>query len=189
MLTYNPKKCARLEIRAWQAHHVGKKAALAYYLTRHQMEVFGLGPIVAFRALFFLLPAVRAHNYRKKEDAITHTTKYYEYLKKHVEYSYNPLKVAEQEVDWWWIHDDLEKSENKSQLQEAFAHLYGTIIGIPAELLGEAAAYKVMATIEHDIAETKEIDENKSNNAWKKAEEALVGFYTFMQEAEKRALC
>lgn len=185
MLDYNPKKAAHFEVRWWQAHHHGQKLRLAYFLLRHQMELFSVNFFVALKAVQFLVPAVHAHNYRKKEKAIQHVTEYYSFIKKYTHYTYQPQSVAEKEVEWWWIHDDLEHEKDKSSLTHAFANLYAELISRSQEQLMPSAEHRTQATIFHDRAEDQNTSIENVSLYWTKTEEQLEKFYSKLLEASR----
>lgn len=157
---------------------------MAWSLARMQMSVFGVSFIRAVQAMKLLYPAVHAHNVRKKEAAIQHTHNYYKFIKEYSGFQYNPEKAAQLEVEWWWIHDELEHEQDKSRLTHAFAHLYAELIQSSSEQVMAAARHKTEATQFHDKAEDPQTLPEDITSHWDKAEVSLLAFYTELQRVD-----
>ena len=186
MLNYNPKKIAHFEVSWWKAHHFGQKAKLVYYLLRFVAGMFNINIFKAYKAIKPLVPAVKAHNYKKKEEAIKGVTEFYRIIKQYTDYTYKPEDVGAKEVEWWWIHDDLEKEDDKTKLVDAFIELYSALLSINKERVKKAAEHRTQATYYHDIAESPKTEPSKIDSAWKKTEQELVKFHQELLKADKQ---
>lgn len=178
MLNYRPSKVAKWEVKAWQAHHYGNKYRLAYYLMRQHMELFSIHSWQAIKAMRLLVPAIRAHNYIKKDAAEKHLQKYYGLIKQYTHYSYDIKLVAHHEAAWWWVHDELEHKTDKSKLILAFAELYGAILSVPITTTMKTGELRTQATVYHDLAENKYAPADKVTGYWQQTEQNLMEFYT-----------
>ena len=173
MLNYNPQKVASYEIGWWQAHHHGQKLKLVYYLIRQMAKMYDLNLWQAIQVIKPLLPAAKAHNYQHKDEAKKFITQYYTVLKKYTSYKYQPAEVAEKEVAWWWLHDDLEDDQDKTQLINAFAELYAVMLSTNVDKTRLMGEYRAQATHFHDLAEKKSASAEQVAKSWKQATESL----------------
>lgn len=177
MLSFNPILVGQAEVGWWRAHNEKDIDRLRQLLIEEHMLLYDLDEETAKRALSPLVEATKYHDKRDWQSAVDKVAEYYEAIKNKSSLDFDPREVAELEVGWWRLHDDLEGSTDKSSLAEAFAKLYATQFGKDVEVMREAGALKAQATYEHDLAEDSNTPVSDVDNHWQKAGELLVEFY------------
>jgi hypothetical protein len=175
-LEIDSQKAAKFEVNWWKAHHYGDKKDLIINLLRHNQTLYGINIISALILVKMLVPAAKAHNYKDKVNALNHMTKYYESVKHHLDSEMIPEKVAKAEVESWWVHDDLGKNAQESDLLKAFQKLYSNLLSMDETKVLKLSELKVNANINHDLAESTK-DKDMENEYWEKTEDSLVEFY------------
>lgn len=181
---FDPSKVAALEISWWQAHHRRDKAKMGQVFIRWVEELYDLDAEAAARLKQHLLKAVVCgHNRRDWVQAVSEMTNFYSLLLREKEQmDFNPRQVAELEVEWWKVHDELEGRVDKKPLEQAFQSLYGEIYQQSSFQLREAAHLRAMATYEHDLAEEEGTSEEQAREHWQKAQDYLEAFYRSLRE-------
>lgn len=182
LATFDPVKLGELEVGWWQAHGRGDKISLLRLLTAASSEQYGLS-FLEKRAVIHIVNAAKRHDQRDWAGVISELAKFYEAVQKKTGLDFDPNNVADKEVRWWRLHDELEKQEDKTPLTEAFMDLYSVIYGIDRELLKSAAEQRMLATVEHDKAEQEGIVPEEAEKHWGNAREHLITFYTQLKEA------
>lgn len=181
---FDPVKLGELEVGWWRAHGRGDKMSLLRLLTAAAVEQYGLS-FLEKRAVIHIVNAAKRHDQRDWTGAISELAKFYEAVQKKTGLDFGPNNVADKEVRWWRLHDELEKQEDKAPLTEAFIDLYSEIYGVDRELLRGAAEQRTLATVEHDKAEQKGITSEEAEKHWENAKEHLITFYTQLKEVVK----
>lgn len=69
-------------------------------------------------------------------------------------------------MERWWLHDDLEDDQDKSQLIQAFAELYAVMLSTDAEKTKLIGKYRAQATHFHDLAERKSASAEQIAKSW-----------------------
>lgn len=180
-LNYNPSKLGEYEIGWWIAHNDKDKENLKKYLALQNIELYGVNEEAAAEMSVLLFTAVKLHNTRDWECAISQMEQFYNLVKLQKGYNFDSHKVAELEVGWWELHDRLEHNPDKTELTIAFSKLYGSIFSIPSEDLVEAGKERAAATYEHDLAEDPDTPSDEVKSHWEKAKQHLVTFYTMLK--------
>lgn len=179
----NPKQLGDLEVGWWKAHNDKDKPRMAQLLIEHNVALYGFTPEEAQEALKSLVHGVNFHDTREWDKAIEATAVYYQKVKDRTGLDFDPKEMAELEVGWWKLHDELEDNPDKTQLAEAFAKLYSTQFGVEVEKMAEAGRLKAEATREHDLAEEPDTSKGEMEGRWDKANQLLIDFYTELNEA------
>lgn len=177
MININPQVFGKLEVGWWVAHNQKDKQKMYELLVAQTVQLYSLSEEVAKNALRELVLGVSYHDTREWDKAIDAVEIYYQKIKDGSGLKFDPRSIAELEVGWWRLHDDLENNPDKSQLALLFAKLYSGLYGIKESDLITAGNLKVQATREHDLAEDQNTPPDQINIHWKKAEELLVSFY------------
>lgn len=175
-LEINPQKVAKLEVNWWKAHHYGDKKSLVVNLLKHNQTLYGINIFQALILVRTLVPAAKAHNQRDKVSALKHMTEYYERFKHYLGSEMIPAKVAEAEVESWWVHDNSEKSSDKSALVKSFQRLYSNLLVLDENHVKKLAEMKTIAYTNHDKAESTK-DKTVEAQYWEITEDSLVEFY------------
>lgn len=181
----DPTQLGNLEIGWWKAHNDHDKPKMAQLLVQQNVALYGFTPDEAKEALQQLVQGVNYHDTREWDKAVDAVTVYYQKVKDKTNLDFSPRKVAELEVGWWQLHDELEHNPDKSQLAEAFAKLYATQFGIDTEKMIKAGQLKAEATREHDLAEDPGTQPSEVDGHWDKANQLLIGFYSEIRNVLK----
>jgi len=176
-LNFNPNNVAKYELLWWQAHHIGNREKLFENLVKQLEEMYKMSQAEAEKAIGFIMLAVKYHDTENYKDAITKVEQYYLVIKNTASLNFDTKKVAELEVAWWQLHDELEVNPDKSSLAELFTKLYAAIFDIPEENLSLVGFFKALATYEHDLAEDPKTDPSRVEFHWKRTELMLQKFY------------
>ena len=179
----NPVQLGNLEVGWWKAHNDEDKPRMSRLLVEHNVSLYGFTPEEAQEALKSLVQGVNHHDTREWDKAAEATTSYYEKVKEKTGLDFDPKEVAELEVGWWQLHDELEDNPDKTRLAEAFAKLYATQFGKDVEKMAKAGQLKAEATREHDLAEQPNTPEGEVDNHWNKANQLLIDFYSDLKTA------
>jgi hypothetical protein len=179
----NPVQLGNLEVGWWKAHNDEDKPRMSRLLVKHNVALYGFTPEEAQEALKSLVQGVNHHDTREWNKAAEATTSYYEKVKEKTGLDFDPKEVAELEVGWWQLHDELEDNPDKTRLAEAFVKLYATQFGIDEEKLTKAGSLKAEATREHDLAEDSNTSSDEINIHWDKANKLLIDFYRELETA------
>ncbi len=175
---FKPEKTAELEINWWKAHNQNSKKELRKFSTQWIKELYNVGNDEAKEMTQTMFKAVtEGHNQRNWELAVNAMESFYSTALENMEADFDPRQVAELEVNWWQVHDDLEDSVDKLELEKAFSALYGELYQQSELQLREAVHWKAMATFEHDLAEKEGISKEKQEKHWQEAEKHLQNFY------------
>ncbi|TSC59826.1 MAG: Isoprenyl transferase [Parcubacteria group bacterium Gr01-1014_107] len=176
-LKFNPKLVAKAEIGWWKAHNDKDKRKMLKFLIQQYIELYSMTENEAKVTLKPLVVATKYHDSRNWKQAKETVTNHYNLVKRKTKQNFEPRELAELEVGWWKIHDELEDSFDKSSLAETFAKLYATQYGIDKEKMKKAGKLKAQATYEHDLAEDPNTPAKQTEAHWRKAEKLLVDFY------------
>ena len=179
----DPVQLGNLEVGWWKAHNEKDKPRMARLLVEQNVALYGFTPEEAQEALKSLAQGVNYHDTKEWDKAVNANTIYYQRVKKKTGLDFDPKEVAELEVGWWQLHDELEENPDKSQLAEAFAKLYAVQFGVDVKSMAEAGKLKAEATREHDLAEDPSIPSNEIDSHWNKAKKLLIDFYSELKTA------
>ena len=179
----DPVQLGNLEVGWWKAHNDKDKARMAQLLVEQNVALYGFTPEEAQEALNSLVQATEYHDTREWSKAVETTTSYYQKVKKKTGLGFDPKEVAELEVGWWHLHDELEDNPDKALLAHVFSKLYSIQFGIDAEKMTKAGQLKAEATREHDLAEEPNTSEVEAETHWNKANQLLIDFYSELKIA------
>lgn len=177
MININPQVLGKLEVGWWIAHNQKDKQKMYELLVAQTAQLYSLSEDLAKDALKELVLGVSHHDARQWDKAIDAVEIYYQKIKEGSGLKFDPRRIAELEVGWWKLHDDLENNPDKSQLASLFAKLYSGLYGVKESDLITAGRFKAQATLEHDLAEDPSTPPDQVDSHWKKAEELLIRFY------------
>lgn len=175
-LEIDTQKAAKFEVNWWKAHHYGDKKSLIINLLKHNQTLYGINMFQALMLVKTLVPAAKAHNYKDKDAALKHMTAYYKRVKHSLDSEMIPAKVAEAEVESWWIHDDSENNSDKEALVKSFQRLYSYLLVLDENQVKKLAELKTIANTNHDKAESTKNKEEEMQY-WKMTENSLIEFY------------
>lgn len=186
-LEFDPQLVGNLEYGWWKAHNDRDKTRMAQLLIEQNMALYGFTQEDAKLALQHLIEGVKYHDIREWNEAVESVVGFYQKVKEKTGLGFDPREVANLEVGWWKLHDELEHNPDKTQLTEAFAKLYATEFGLPIETMREAGRLKAQATFEHDLAEDPNTDPNEVGTHWENAEQLLIDFYKELKKVLSHA--
>ena len=181
-IAIDPVQLGNLEVGWWKAHNDKDKPRMAQLLVEQNVALYGFTSGEAQEALKSLVRGVNYHDTREWGKAVEATVSYYQKVKDKTGLGFDQKEVAELEVGWWHLHDELEGNPDKTRLAEAFAKLYATQFGVDVERMAKAGQLKAEATREHDLAEEPGIPENETEGHWDNAKKLLIDFYTELNE-------
>lgn len=181
-INFIPEEVGEAEYSWWRAHNDKDYPKVIEFLTLQLSKQYNLSLDKAKKAIGPFMGAVKYHDQGNWKGAIEALTGVYRIIRENTRLPFNSEVVAEKEVNWWRLHDELEEQKDKSPLTRAFMDLYSEIYGIDPELLRDAAEQRTLATVEHDKAEQERSSQNEVDKHWKKAEEHLVAFYTQLKQ-------
>ena len=167
-----------LEVGWWKAHNDKDKPRMIKLLVQYSIAMYGFSEDEAKNALQKLVEGESYHDTREWGKAVEAVTSYYKEIRDKTGLPFNSKAVAELEVGWWQLHDELANNPDKTQLARAFAKLYAAQFGIDSSLLDRAGKLKAEAAREHDLAEDLNTPEVEVDMHWDKANKYLISFYT-----------
>jgi len=173
----DPVQLGKLEVGWWRAHNDHDKPKMAQLLVQQNVALYGFTPQEAKQALRQLVEGVNYHDTRDWKKAIEAVAGYYQKVKEKTGLTFNPQQLAELEVGWWKLHDELENNPDKSQLAKAFAQLYSTQYGVDTEKMMKVGQLKAEAIREHDLAEDPGTPPDQIEKHWDAAGRLLIDFY------------
>jgi hypothetical protein len=177
MIEIDPVKVGEAEVGWWKAHNEHDKSKMAELIFEEHMALYGFTLEEAMDASSYLVKAASYHDSRDWEKAIESVTGYYQKIKEKTGLKYDCLEMAELEIGWWKLHDELEFNTDKTELANAFSKLYATEFGIDINKMTKAGKIKAFATQEHDLAEDPNTKPNEVNEHWDLAKHLLINFY------------
>jgi hypothetical protein len=180
---FDPKVVGELEAGWWKAHNQKDRKLMFQLLVDQHVNFYSLGQGQVGEALGFLLEATKYHDAREWDSAINLVTEYYRVIKLATRLPFDPIEMAELEVGWWKLHDELEAVEDKVPLIEAFAKLYSEQFGLPTHKMLFAGRLKAQATYEHDLAEDPKTNPEEVEGHWIATKELLIEFYEELKKA------
>lgn len=181
IIEIQPKLLGNLEIGWWRAHNDKDKQRMLELLIEYTKAFYGISAEGAQSALQYLIEGVKHHDTREWDRAIDSVTEYYQIIRNETEFEFDPRELAELEVGWWHLHDELEHNPDKSALATAFAKLYATQFGLDIESMMEVGRLKAEATQGHDLAEAPETSPSDIELHWSKAKQLLIDCYVEMK--------
>lgn len=182
MININPKVLGHLEVGWWRAHNEHDKQKMLDLLIKFNVEIYFFTPDEALEALIHLVKGVGYHDNREWTKTVESVTLYYEKVQRKLKIPFLPRKLAELEVEWWRLHDELEHNSDKTLLAHAFTKLYAALFNLREDQLRSAGKLKAQATYEHDLAEDPNTPKDKIEYHWKRAEGYLVSFYSELEK-------
>lgn len=178
---FDPKEIAKLELGWRRAHNEGDKRKLSTFLTKWEAKLYDVGDRSARKIVEILSTAIKYHNERSWQKAAEVLAEAYEIIKEKTKYVFTSTIVAQLEVNWWKMHDELENDLNKEVLEKAFKDFYGEIYRLSDFQSSKIAHFKTLATVAHDLAEKSKSGEEESKY-WHLTEEYLVKAYQALRE-------
>ncbi len=147
---FDPRRVGSLECAVWVAYYRRKWVSFlrsAVLLTRH---TFGLpwpatlsGAWLVLRANQFWAP----YPDNQPDRARFAMRRFYQLIAGHYDESFDPVKAAELEVEWWRVHRENQHGEGSDEgaLIEALAALYAYVYGVPVEDVHVPARLRALA--------------------------------------------
>jgi hypothetical protein len=182
MIKLNTKKVARFELSAWIAHNEKDIDKLFQNLTSYYQELYQIDENSANKISQYWVQGAREHDNDDLSKALDPIEKAFQVLENSTNLGFDYSKVADLEVSWWRIHDELEFNPDKSQLEQAFSNLYAEIFNLDSKKLKYVGIFKAQATYEHDLAEDPKTDKSKIAFHWERCEVMLEKGYEELQE-------
>lgn len=174
---FDPNELGTLEVGWWRAHNEKDKPRMLKFLVDQNVRMYGFNEDEARLALQSLVEGAKYHDTREWEKAVDSVNNYYEKVREKTGLMFDPRQVAELEVGWWKLHDELEFNPDKTELAYSFARLYSTEFGTDIEKMLEAGRLKAEATKEHDLAEDLNTPFEQVETHWDNANRFLISFY------------
>lgn len=174
---FSPSRLGELEQGWWKAHHDHDSERMLQYLVDFNREFYGFDETGAVVAVEKLAAAAKFHDSRDWKFAQDAIEEYYRLVKDVSGLTFATRMMAELEIGWWKLHDDLEHEEDKTPLAQAFVSLFSEEFGIDLAKVQEAGRLKALATYEHDLAEDPTTPVDQVEAHWDKCRQALVGVY------------
>lgn len=178
---FNPREIAKLELGWWKAHNEGDKQGLKAFLTKWEAELYNIENRIASEIVGMLSSAIGYHNKKNWQKAVEVMGRVYKMIKEKTKYVFTPIIVAQLEVNWWKIHDELENDLDKEILEKAFRDYYGEIYRLSELQSIKTAHWKTLATVAHDLAEKSKSKEDE-DKYWRLTEDYLVKAYQALRE-------
>jgi len=178
---FDPKKVGKLEYEWWRAHNEKDEGKLRKFLIEWTGELYSLNETSSQKASEFFIKAVKYHNLGNWSKAIEEMEWFYKFIKEEKEMIYQPKTVAQLEVNWWRIHDELEGNIDKWRLEKTFGELYGEIYRLSDLQTTKMAHLKALATFAYDLADKSKLND-KEEKYWKLAKDYLIKAYLALKE-------
>lgn len=177
IIEIQPELLGDLEVGWWRAHNDKDKKRMMELLIEYTVAFYQVSSEDAKAALQHWINGVKQHDVREWEQAVLSVEQFYTIIKDKTEYTFDPRGMAELEVGWWHLHDELEHNPDKSSLATAFAKLYAVQFSMDTESMAEVGRLKAEATREHDLAEKEGISEDDAETHWNNANRLLIECY------------
>jgi hypothetical protein len=145
LTAFDPEAVGRQEQRAWQAYYLHQWPQLFDLMLRMTRSAFGLSLPQAVYASYLNTQAQVVWSRQGAADGLAeaYMLKFYEYVREPVGGTYDSVKAAKLEVQWWAIHRNRDQYPDHAALAHALADTYAEVYRLPAERLlpaGEARA-------------------------------------------------
>jgi lipopolysaccharide heptosyltransferase II len=148
---FEPERLAHTETAMWQAYYDRRPVRLFGLSVRLLQEQLGFNPMVAFYNAYRLTRAAFAFKMGRTrpeyEKALRWLVPFYRTTHHRVKARWNPLEVAESELEWWIIHRHDIQPGQTANLEKALAKLCGLVYHLPEADLAEYAHYRAEAML------------------------------------------
>lgn len=148
---FEPKRLAHTETAMWQAYYDRRPAKLLGLSVRLLQEQLGFNPAVALYNAYRLTRAAFAFKIGRTrpdyEKALRWLVPFYKTTHRRVKARWNPVEVAESELEWWIIHRHDFQPGQTATLEKALAKLCSLVYHLPEADLAEYAHYRAEAML------------------------------------------
>jgi hypothetical protein len=182
---FNPERVAYCEAEGWRAyydHNWFKMLRLIVAVNQEEFRIpFPMSLVAAYyivRASAMWVPA--DHDVQK---ILRLHEKYYQLARRYSSLTFNPLKAAQLEEQYWDIHRKLSGKPDKTAFIETMIDLHSEIFGISKAAARESAELRVLANNTVDLITSKTSTDPEAD--WRKLEDYLRQCYRSIQQAMK----
>lgn len=173
------------EIATWKIHNdkpsSDRSRIMVENYSAYSKALYGVDDKTLIEIMPHVSKAIYYHDVKEPQMALQYATKYYDAINIATGLDFNPEDVAQAEINWWVIHDQIEKGGSTYEdLTIAFAKLYSSIFGVEEDILIDACRFKAEATKQHDLAEADDTIDPEIH--WNNAEKNLLLFYAKLIE-------
>jgi len=180
---FNPDNIAELDLHMWQAYYGHNFLRLFFLLVALVQEQFGLNYLRAVQAAFYAASA--AVDFRKnkgnenRERILKKLTRFSALVSRYALEQYDYEKVAELELDWWFVDRYPEKYPSGAR-EKGLGLAMSAIYNVEPSKLDMYARYRAEAMVLQDEAEKQGVTVD-----WKNVDILLHQSYKSLHEAVK----
>ena len=181
---FDPQHTGRLDMLIWQAYYNHRFGRMVVLLIQAVHSQFGLNWVQSTKAAYYSGRAATAFRKNAKTKDYTQTIAdletFYTYIRKHSSEDFDPLQMAQLEINWWLVHRY--PKQYTQTLEEALAVSMATLYRIDVNLLGDYAKNRAAAGHIRDVATWQ----TKTEPDWDEIERLLIQAYKSLKEQVRK---
>lgn len=183
---FEPERVAYYEAYGWRAYYERKWFQVLRLIVGLCQQQFHIPFPMSLLAAYYTTRASAAwvpvdHDEQK---VLSYLQKFYRVARRYSGLQFDPVQVAQLELQYFDVHRRLVGAEDKSEFVETMAQLHSAIFGLSPEAVRESAQWRVRATDIVDLITGKHSTDVEED--WAKLEEYLRRCYRSLQQALTR---
>jgi hypothetical protein len=180
---FEPERVAYYEAYGWRAYYERRWFQVLRLIVGLCQQQFHIPFPMSLLAAYYTTRASAAwvpvdHNEQK---VLSYLQKFYRVARHYSGLQFNPVYVAQLELEYFDVHRRLVGAEDKSEFVETLVQLHSAIFGLSPEAVRESAHWRVRAADVVDLI-TGKLSTNVEED-WAKLEEYLRRCYRSLQLA------
>jgi hypothetical protein len=180
---FEPERVAYYEAYGWRAYYERKWFQVLRLIVGLCQEQFHIPFPMSLLAGYYTVRASAAwvpveHDERK---VLSYLEKFYRVARRYSGLQFDPVRVAQLELQYFDVHRRLVGAEDKSEFVETMVQLHSALFCLPPEAVRESAEWRVRAADIVDLI-TGKLSTNVEED-WAKLEEYLRRCYRSLQLA------
>lgn len=180
---FDPERIAYYEANGWRAYYERKWLWVLRLIVGLCQQQFHIPFPMSLLAAYYTTRASAAwvpvdHDERK---VLSYLEKFYRVARRYSGLRFDPVRVAQLELQYFEVHRRLVGAEDKSEFVQTMAELHSAIFGLPVEQVRESAEWRVRAADTVDLITGKKSQDIEGD--WAKLEEYLRRCYQLLQLA------
>lgn len=183
---FEPERVAYYEAYGWRAYYERKWFQVLRLIVGLCQQQFHIPFPMSLLAAYYTTRASAAwvpvdHDEQK---VLSYLQKFYRVARRYSGLQFDPVQVAQLELQYFDVHRRLVGAEDKSEFVETMAQLHSAIFGLSPEAVRESAQWRVRAADIVDLITGKHSTDVEED--WAKLEEYLRHCYRSLQQALTR---
>jgi hypothetical protein len=183
---FNPDQIAYCEANGWRAYYEHKWFKLLNLTVRLCQEQFRIPFPVSLLAAYYVTRGAAAwvpvdHD---EKTVLKYYEKFYRIARRYSTLTFDPVKVARLEMEYWDVHRQLVGNPDKSRFIETMIELHAAVFDLASEQARESAELRVLACNTVDLITGKLSTDVPGD--WAKLESYLRDCYRSIQRELKK---